>query len=442
MPVPGSEEGPLLTWERAAARETNRLRVTVALDEREEKRVEARLARSGRVVGAFDLRHAAVLQPFEMALRPADADAVMDEGVRLVMTKGTKPLWLFADTGQGADACPALMPHLLLAGRTDPVAAFHDRMLSLATLTPFGWIEGCVLDGLLAMRRGRFGDRARETLERHLSLYLTPDKHLVYESPMSQPLRDTFYGIEAHLPLAVVASVWPDHPVLDLAVAYLRSKRDDDGAIIDRGTTTTEGSYIVAYPLAAIARARKSSELAEWARTQLRVRQRRLAVGGAIYQRAGQDGARSYRNWTRGVAWYLLGIVRTLDTLNEAPADLVAEAARVAAWVQKHQRPDGLWPCYVDDPGLLSDTSGSAGIAAALALGASKGWFAAPAREAAARTWGGLIPHLTPDGFLGGVAQYNKGGEALQRSDYRVLSQMAMGLMAQLEAALAPTEGP
>jgi hypothetical protein len=42
-----------------------------------------------------------------------------------------------------------------------------------------------------------------------------------------------------------------------------------------------------------------------------------------------------------------------------------------------------------------------------------------------------------PDGFLGGVAQANKGGERLQRGDYRVIYQMGMGLMAQLIAALA-----
>jgi len=48
----------------------------------------------------------------------------------------------------------------------------------------------------------------------------------------------------------------------------------------------------------------------------------------------------------------------------------------------------------------------------------------------------GLKTHLTPDGFLGGVSQSNKGGEALQRGSYRVIFQMAMGLMAQLVAAL------
>ena len=39
-------------------------------------------------------------------------------------------------------------------------------------------------------------------------------------------------------------------------------------------------------------------------------------------------------------------------------------------------------------------------------------------------------------GFLDGAAPSNKGGLELQRSDYRGIFQMGMGLMAQLIAAL------
>ena len=55
--------------------------------------------------------------------------------------------------------------------------------------------------------------------------------------------------------------------------------------------------------------------------------------------------------------------------------------------------------------------------------------------KAAQKTFQGLKNHLTPDGFLTGVAQSNRGGQSLQQSDYRVISQMGMGLMAQLAAA-------
>ncbi|MNY40924.1 hypothetical protein D3C86_1757020 [compost metagenome] len=50
-----------------------------------------------------------------------------------------------------------------------------------------------------------------------------------------------------------------------------------------------------------------------------------------------------------------------------------------------------------------------------------------------------LSAYFTPEGILHGAAQNNKGGEALQRSGYRVMSQMATGLAAQLEAAIDRT---
>ncbi|MGH9839132.1 MAG: glycoside hydrolase family 88 protein [Blastocatellia bacterium] len=98
---------------------------------------------------------------------------------------------------------------------------------------------------------------------------------------------------------------------------------------------------------------------------------------------------------------------------------------------QGFQRSDGLWSVFVDEPKLAPNTAGSAGVAAALAIGAQQGWLGQDARTAAERCLAGLKPHLTLDGFLSGVAQANKGGESLQRGDYRVIYQMAMGLMAQ-----------
>ncbi len=160
-----------------------------------------------------------------------------------------------------------------------------------------------------------------------------------------------------------------------------------------------------------------------------------------------QDGSGGYERTTyrncnaRGVAWYLLGLARTLPLLDDHDGadDLIAECRRAGAWALRHQRPDGLWSCYLDEPRTGADTSGSAGIAAALALGVPGQLLPSPGagRAAADRALAALTRHLTPDGFLGGVAQLNKGGEALQRGGYRVLSPMAMGLMAQLIAALS-----
>jgi len=133
-----------------------------------------------------------------------------------------------------------------------------------------------------------------------------------------------------------------------------------------------------------------------------------------------------------------IGIVRTLEALDDADATAPwqEEIARVAEFLLRHQREDGLWGNFVHDPDSRHDTSGSAGLAAALARASRRGWLGEEALEAARRTREGLVAQLTPDGLLGGAAQSNKGGDGLQTGSYRVLYQMGMGLMAQLVAAL------
>jgi rhamnogalacturonyl hydrolase YesR len=142
----------------------------------------------------------------------------------------------------------------------------------------------------------------------------------------------------------------------------------------------------------------------------------------------------------------MLGLTRVWGVLDGSSfaglpgmSELRKEAERIADAVLRMRQPDGLWSCFLDRPETGIDTSGSAGIAAALAWGARYGLLSsdhlAPARAAHAS----LATYLTPDGLLTGVAQHNAGGEALQSGGYRVLSQMGMGLLAQLHAAL---DGP
>ena len=58
----------------------------------------------------------------------------------------------------------------------------------------------------------------------------------------------------------------------------------------------------------------------------------------------------------------------------------------------------------------------------------------ASVKDVARRAIQGLERYLSPDGFLHGVTQSNKGGEELQRSGYRVFMQMGLGLAVQLAA--------
>jgi hypothetical protein len=248
--------------------------------------------------------------------------------------------------------------------------------------------------------------------------------------------------MEGLLPFAIIAQVEPQNPVLELAEREIRARLDSENAVIDHGNTTTEGVYIAGYPLAVLAKAWDRDDLAALALAQLRTRQARSVIGGIIYQRVGGGGEPHLPNWARGVAWYLLGFARVLETLRPgvAATDLYDEFRRAALAALSFQRDDGLWGNFIDDPTSLPDTSGSAGIATALAVGANQGWLGEEARSAARRTEAGLEAHLTPDGFLGGMAQFNKGGESLQRSEYRVIAPMAMGLAAQLRAALRITQ--
>jgi rhamnogalacturonyl hydrolase YesR len=409
-----------------------RLRVSVALDEREAKRAAAVLPQSGKIIGVFDIRYAHIFQPFEIIIHAEDANAIRDAGLGLRLEMGEKPLWLLHEQ----EAEPALMPHLLIASPPDPRQALIDRLASLASLQFFGWQEGCVLNGLLDLADSGLiaRERVRQTVQEHFRFFFNDAGKLSYEDDYSRPRKGEIYGIECTLPFAALAQVQPDHPALHDAIAFWL-KAAQAGSIQDADMLSAEGGYTVAYPMTALALTLNRPELIEIALHQLRLRCDRLFTGETFWLRVYDDGRRTFRNWCRGVAWYMLGLARTLALLPDPPADLRAALAQAATWIVMHQREDGLWSCFVDEAAVLPDTSGSAGIAAALALGCKHALLDAHMLAAARRTLAGLVPYLTPDGFLGGVAQVNKAGEPLQRSNYRVISQFGMGLMAQLLAA-------
>jgi len=412
------------------------MRLTVGLDVRDEKLIEAYLPESGRVLGTFDVRFGCIFQVFEIPLAPADAADIRREGIALRLTKGAE-LRIFTE-GDGMPA--ALQPHLLVPGTADAMTEYFARMDSLACVQSFSWQGGCVLDGLLDLAAVPAHAALQEAARRQLARFVIDGK-LIYENHVSAPSDGRIYGIEGTLPFAALAKLEPQSPLLDLALNSWAKKHDAEDAILDGQHTSSEGAYTVGYPLAIIARLRKDDALEQLALTQLRVRQARLFDGKMFWRTSEpREGVvqKGNRAWARGIAWQMLGFARTLRELKHRSdlAEFTASFQQLAAWVLPYQRADGLWSVFVDQPQLTPDTSGSAGIAAALAIGAQQGWVDASAKSAAAKTLSGLHPHLTPDGFLGGIAQANKGGEGLQRGTYRVIYQMGMGLMAQLIAAL------
>lgn len=409
------------------------LRIAVARGSNDDAIVHASLAESGRELGSFDLRKPTEFQNHSLPLTPEQAAAVAREGVTLTLARGNE-LALFLP---GEKTPPQWAPHLLQPGSAARETEFLARLGSLASIQTFGWMEGCVLDGLLDLgaypEHREFITVARE----HFELFKEGNR-LVYITPQGKKTSDKPYGIEGFLPFGALARLQPDHPFIDTALQSAHGWLKPDG-VMRHAVMTTEGTYTVGAALAEIARARKDEELMRLAIRHTAVSQQMLFTGGACYRTRNADGGLGFRNWSRGVAWQILGVARVLAIAGprEDTRELAASFRQMADWLVSLQRDDGLWGVFVDEPALKADTAGSAGIAAALAIGARAGFLDASHCDVARRTLAGLTPYLTVDGYLEGVSQSNKGGLELQRGDYRCNFPMAMGLKAQLMAALA-----
>ena len=426
----------VLQWpDGCAADAPTHLRFAVALDVRDEKRVEALLPRTDRVIGSFDVRFSGAFAVHHIALAPTDIAGIREQGVALRLASGSELHILSAGAGMPAE----LTPHLLCAGEADKTVEWERRFLSGACIQPFSWTLGCVTDGMLDMAALTGRAVWRATARAYLDRYVESGT-LIYQDPRGVRLEGKLSTIETTLPFAALAQLEPQHPTLELALQFWRERRTAEDAVIDGAHTSSEGAYTVAYPMAVVAQIRDDEALQTLALRQLQVRWERLfdEQTQTFWRTLNGDGSRGNRNWARGVAWQLLGMARTLRVLPGHPdaPPLIEKFAELANWAHRFQRADGLWSVFVDEAEVAPDTSGSAGLAAAFAMGANAGWLDDSLRVCARQTLDGLQPYLTADGFLAGVAQLNKGGEALQRAPYRVISPMAMGLMAQLQAAL------
>ncbi|MBU3191025.1 glycoside hydrolase family 88 protein [Clostridium bowmanii] len=422
----------LLWSENPRIDDTVRFRITIALDVREEKLIEVFLINSGQVIGEFDIRYAHVFEIFEIEIEVEYALKALKEGIGLRMTKGSQPLWIFSNSNPKADKL--FLPHILITKETDKLQEFYKRMFSLASVQPFGWMEGCVLDGLMDLGDEVLKEKAYDTIKKHISLFFDKNNNLKYENPRSEPVDGTVYGIENCLTYAVIAKVYPQHPSLDVVIEYLCSHINNEGSIQDGDMLSAEGSYTVAYPLAVLAKQRNRDDLAKLAIRQLMIAKEKLVDGDKLYLRTFSDNTHSFTNWGRAYSWYMLGLVRTIIELDGSydVYELKREFERVADLAISFQQKNGLWNCFVDDVSKVADNSCSAGIAAAIALGVKNNILSGRFLIFEDKALKALLSCLTPDGLLTGVAQSNKGGEELQRGDYRVISQMAMGLMAQL----------
>lgn len=442
--APAGEPGAIrIQWPQAPQEDRPALMRLCLMDTREHRKlIEATLTQSGDALGQFDVRCAAQFQLYQIRLTADQARGVRREGVTLRQVEGKNNVWILTgSTGEPAAPDP-LWPHLLYDAATDPMREYLLRMNSLASIQNFGWMEGCVLDGLRDLSLRPKHAAMRRGLTQHLSMYFKSDGRLVAETSRLEPMDDRLNTIEATGPIAALAWEQPDHKAIDLALNFWRDRNDEDDCVIDGKYTTTEGAYTIGYPMAVIARQRNDRQLAEWAMKQVVVRQRRLFDGRMLHRVSNFAGDRTIRHaepgWCRGIAWQMIGLVRTCAALGDMIDTTEAQRglADLAKWILPYQLPGGIWSVFVDKPELTPDTAGSSGIAASIAIGINHGYIDPSLRGACGKALDGLKAYLTADGFLSGGAQSNKGGRQLQVSDYRVIYQMGMGLMAQLIAAL------
>ncbi len=436
--VPQSSEGLKLEWNPGTfpKNQSARLRIASATDGREITKLRARTARTGTDLGVLDVRFAIYMQPFELEIAPENLPKVLSEGIVLQQVEGKNPFYVFTRNENGKQAPTALLPHILTFNKENNKDAWKERLLSLESMQTFGWMHGCALDGIMEL--AQHSEKAKSALEQHLLMFFG-DNQLHYAAYRNQNRTNQLSGVESLLPFAVLARTDPRHPALQLVIDFCEKHRNAQNVIADgQGDRSlkTEECYTVSYPLAVMARQLDRPELAEWAAQTLLARAELLHTPEYVYQRSKESGdERIYPDWGRGVAWYLLGLTKTITHLPDSPdrQKLLVAFQEAAAQVIADQRPNGLWYCFFDQPATGYETSGSAGVAAALAHGYQHGYLDKSARNAARKAKKGLQDYMTPDGFLTGSAQANKGGIALQTDGFRVIATYTLGFMAHLD---------
>jgi unsaturated rhamnogalacturonyl hydrolase len=440
--ISADNEGVKLNWNHGISQknESLSLRITSATDVRENLELEVRTAISNKLIANWDLRYAALLQPFDLPIPKEHIEAVFTEGIILKMLKGTKPFWFFSDNKTSQIAPKAYLPHLLVYGEKVKTKAessdrWKDRLMSFESLQTFGWQQGVVWDGLLEL--SKHSAQAKTVLAQQLDLYFA-NNSLTYCNLNNIKAIELIHTVESILPFAILAQTNPNHPLLQAAIEYCEKHANANGVIADgegnNRMLKTEECYTVSYPLAVLAKILNRPELAKLAIETLKSRVNALEKGNSIYQRGTEKGELFFENWSRGVAWFLLGIAKTLVHLPESAEkeQLKVSFQKSAENVVKYQQANGLWFNFFHQPEIGFETSGTAGIAAAINYGIKHKLLNVSFENSVNKAEKGLVAYLTPDGYLTGTAQVNKGGDALQKSGFRIISPYTLGFLAHL----------
>lgn len=410
------------------------IRVSIAQEIWDEKLLHVSIPNQEIYLGAIDIRFSSVLVPYELEISKEYAQQINQYGLELKL-ESKSPIWIFNNHSTISNS--VFSPHIIASSaRNGNIDDFLHSFISLNSIQSLGWREGCVLDGLWQIYSQKGDTKALQVIENHFSLFFDKQQRLQYETSKSIPHDNQIDGIESTLPYATLARIDAQHPALKIVVDAWDEYTKPDGMIIDGKMISAEGCYTVAYPLAVIGKAWQRDDLKQKALTQLK--HRFILINNGQINLRSTAGKYTFTNWARGAAWFLLGFARTISELKDDIRDeeiilMFQKAADIAISMQQN---NGLWNCFMHQNESAPDTSGSAGITAALITGIQSGFLDKSYLENIEKCWNGLQNYLTPDGYLKGVAQDNRGGMALQEGNYRVIAQMGMGLMAQLYAAM------
>jgi rhamnogalacturonyl hydrolase YesR len=126
-----------------------------------------------------------------------------------------------------------------------------------------------------------------------------------------------------------------------------------------------------------------------------------------------------------------------LPSDHPALPELAQRFRQVVPQVLEQQNRNGLWNVFTHQPSSGPETSGSAGIAAALARALQLDWLNPSVLSACRRCAQGLQAYIEMDGCLAGVSQHNPASEEALQLDYRIRAAWGTGLYGQLVAALS-----
>ena len=404
-----------------------RLRLTTASGLRSWQYLDISLT-NGELLGSMDISMTTSYQVFELIIPSNKIDAVLKSGVEVRSRGKGEPVSFFVSSSEVPDA---LCPHLLIPGTLSPREEFLNRFVTKAGVDGYGWQGGCVLDGLAALASSaKNPEPYKKALENLLNLYF----------PKGAPLH-TYPSIENTSCVAQLAISQPYHPEIENTLAFWKSRENERGEVVDHKQVAAEGNYTVSWPLAVISKQLNRPELAEKAIQGLRFRTKYLIDEQGnqwLRYRFDLSPLRTYKHWSRGNAWYFLGMAKTMDVLPNVPADLIAEFQRAAKHYATLQDAEGMWHMFACEPETAPESSGTAGIATAMAIGVRHGWLGKEYEQIARKALKALENRLTPDGFLTSTAHCNRpeGGEKFQRETKGSILKFGMGFYAQLLAEL------